>query len=74
MPSHLVVVGFLFLLSVVQAQLSGTVGPLTSVSSKKSKAICNVLDYGAVANNSTDLGVPLTDAFNACIDGTYSLT
>ena len=69
-----IVVGLLSLFCAVQAQLSGSVGPLTSVSSKKSKAICNVLDYGAVANNSTDLGGPLTDAFNACIDGMYSPT
>ena len=31
--------------------------------------MCNVLDYGAVADNSTDLGPALTDAFKACIDG-----
>lgn len=61
--------GALTLSSLVHGQLSGSVGPLTSVSSKKSKAICNVLDYGAKADNSTDLGTPLLDAFNACIDG-----
>lgn len=59
----------LFFLGYVSAQLSGTVGPLTTITSKKDKALCNVVDYGAVADNSTDLGPPLTDAFNACIDG-----
>jgi rhamnogalacturonan hydrolase len=57
------------LLGYVSAQLSGSVGPLTSISDKKSVALCNVLDYGAVADNSTDLGPALTDAFEACIDG-----
>lgn len=57
------------LLGYAAAQLSGTVGPLTSISAKKSVALCNVLDYGAVADNSTDLGPALTDAFEACIGG-----
>ncbi|OJJ48148.1 hypothetical protein ASPZODRAFT_1529553 [Penicilliopsis zonata CBS 506.65] len=53
----------------VAAQLSGSVGPLTSISAKNSTKNCNVLDYGAVADNSTDLGTPLTDAFDDCKDG-----
>lgn len=53
----------------VSAQLSGTVGPLTSVEAKKETALCDVTDYGAVADNSTDLGPALTAAFEACIDG-----
>lgn len=57
------------LLGYASAQLSGSVGPLTTISEKKSVALCNVLDYGAVADNSTDLGPALTDAFKACIDG-----
>ncbi|QKX61550.1 uncharacterized protein TRUGW13939_08702 [Talaromyces rugulosus] len=57
------------LLQQATAQLSGTVGPLTSVSTKKSTKLCNVLDYGAVADQSTDLGPPLTDAFDDCSSG-----
>ncbi|KAL1989080.1 hypothetical protein VTN96DRAFT_5843 [Rasamsonia emersonii] len=51
------------------AQLSGSVGPLTSISHKKGIKTCNVLNYGAVADNSTDLGPPLTAAFTACASG-----
>lgn len=69
LSSSSLLVGVLSLLYAVKAQLSGSVGPLTTVSDKKAVAICNVLDYGAVADNSTDLGTPLLDAFNACIDG-----
>jgi rhamnogalacturonan hydrolase len=57
------------LASLVSAQLSGSVGPLTSVSAKKAAKMCDVTNYGAVADNSTDLGAPLTSAFNDCIDG-----
>lgn len=28
---------------------------------------CNVLNYGAVADNSTDLGPALTKAWNSCV-------
>ncbi|KAL1970633.1 hypothetical protein VTN77DRAFT_4277 [Rasamsonia byssochlamydoides] len=59
----------LFLSPLTRAQLSGPVGPLTSISHKQSIKTCNVLDYGAVADNSTDLGPPLTDAFTACSSG-----
>jgi rhamnogalacturonan hydrolase len=41
-----------------------SVGPLTPLSSKTK--ICNVLDYGAVADNSTDLGPALKSAFSSC--------
>jgi rhamnogalacturonan hydrolase len=55
--------------SVVFAQLSGTVGPTSSSGNKKSKKICNVLDYGAKADAKTDLGPALTKAWNACATG-----
>jgi rhamnogalacturonan hydrolase len=55
--------------SVVFAQLSGSVGPTTSLSSKASKKICNVLNYGAKADQSTDLGPPLASAWNDCKNG-----
>lgn len=51
------------------AQLSGAVGPTTSTASKAAKKICNVLDYGAKADQSTDLGLGLLAAFNACKTG-----
>ncbi|OKL60948.1 putative rhamnogalacturonase B [Talaromyces atroroseus] len=56
-------------LAYASAQLSGSVGPLTSITNKKETALCNVVDYGAVADNSTDLGPALKSAFEACIDG-----
>lgn len=51
------------------AQLSGDVGPLTSSSTKKATKTCNVLNYGAKADKSTDLGPPLASAFAACKSG-----
>lgn len=55
--------------SFVFGQLSGSVGPTTSTAAKKSKKICNVLDYGAKADGRTDLGPALTKAWNACATG-----
>ncbi|KAI9685136.1 MAG: hypothetical protein M1822_004723 [Bathelium mastoideum] len=63
------VVSFLSTLAAVSAQLSGRVGPLTTVAQKKAVKTCNVLDYGGVASESSDLSGPLTDAFNACKSG-----
>ncbi|RAK96641.1 putative extracellular rhamnogalacturonase [Aspergillus ibericus CBS 121593] len=51
------------------AQLSGSVGPLTSASTKAATKTCNVLDYGAKADKSTDLGAPLASAFADCKSG-----
>ncbi|GKZ80866.1 hypothetical protein AnigIFM56816_005375 [Aspergillus niger] len=53
----------------VNGQLSGSVGPLTSAHSKAATKTCNVLDYGAVADNSTDIGSALSEAWDACSDG-----
>ncbi|KAF2091060.1 glycoside hydrolase family 28 protein [Saccharata proteae CBS 121410] len=50
-------------------QLSGSVGPLTSASTKTSTKTCDVTDYGAVADKSTDLGPPLASAFADCKTG-----
>ena len=58
-----------WLLSIVTAQLTGSVGPITSASSKASKKTCNVLNYGAKADQSTDLGPALSSAFQDCIGG-----
>jgi rhamnogalacturonan hydrolase len=64
------IVPALFLSSLVQAQANvdtSNVGPLTALSSKST--VCNVLDYGAVADNSTDLGPAITEAFSECASG-----
>ena len=50
-------------------QLSGKVGPLTSVASKRSVKQCSILDYGAKANSNADIATALTSAFNACKAG-----
>ncbi|SJL02007.1 related to Probable rhamnogalacturonase B [Armillaria ostoyae] len=61
---------FLFLLpALTAAQLSGSVGPLTSYSAKAAVKTCDVTDYGAVADLSTDLGTALASAFAACKSG-----
>ncbi|KAJ5109423.1 hypothetical protein N7456_006098 [Penicillium angulare] len=51
------------------AQLSGSVGPTTSYASKADNKICSVLDYGGVADNSTDVGPAISSAWDECKDG-----
>lgn len=51
------------------AQLSGTVGPTTSTSAKSSTKVCNIMDYGGVADASTDNGQAITDAWTDCASG-----
>ncbi|KAI0476428.1 pectin lyase fold/virulence factor [Xylariaceae sp. FL0804] len=46
-----------------------TVGPLTSSASKWATKVCDVTDYGAVADGATDFGPALLAAFNACKSG-----
>ncbi|KAJ5631812.1 uncharacterized protein N7484_011912 [Penicillium longicatenatum] len=53
----------------VTAQLSGSVGPTTSYATKADNKICSVLDYGGVADNSTDIGPAITSAWDECKDG-----
>ncbi|KAL9625061.1 MAG: hypothetical protein Q9160_000790 [Pyrenula sp. 1 TL-2023] len=60
---------FTYLLAVAQAQLSGSVGPVTSYSTKAARKTCNVLNYGAKADSSTDLGPPLAAAWVDCRSG-----
>ncbi|KAF2468011.1 pectin lyase-like protein [Lindgomyces ingoldianus] len=55
--------------TLVVGQLSGKVGPLTSHATKTSKKTCNVLDYGAKADKTTDVGPPLASAHAACKSG-----
>ena len=59
----------LLLPSFTSAQLSGTVGPTTSMASKSAKKICNVLNYGAKADKKTDIGPAISSAFAACKSG-----
>ncbi|KAF2753985.1 pectin lyase-like protein [Pseudovirgaria hyperparasitica] len=54
---------------IVAGQLSGTVGPLTSIATKSATKTCNVLDYGAKADKTIDLGPPLVSAFADCKTG-----
>lgn len=51
------------------AQLSGSVGPTTSYATKADNKICSVLDYGGVADNSTDVGAAIASAWDECKDG-----
>ncbi len=41
-----------------------SVGALTPLSAKSN--VCNILDYGAVADNSTDVGPAILSAFTKC--------
>lgn len=66
--STLTALAAIVLPTLVSAQLTGTVGPLTSRESKAQK-ICNVLDYGGKASKTADIGPALTSAFAACKSG-----
>jgi rhamnogalacturonan hydrolase len=63
------VFGALLLPALVSAQLSGHVGPTTTRDAKRSKKVCNVLDYGGVASKTSDIGPPIASAFAACRTG-----
>jgi rhamnogalacturonan hydrolase len=55
--------------SLVVAQLSGTVGPLTSTATKAATKVCNILSYGGVASATTDNSAAIASAWAACISG-----
>lgn len=67
--SHTLLTTLALLPALVLGQLSGSVGCLTSHTTKNATKTCNVLNYGAVADKSTDLGPPLASAFAACKSG-----
>ncbi|KAJ5673551.1 CAZyme family GH28 [Penicillium longicatenatum] len=46
-------------------QLIGPVGPITDLENKKIE--CNILDYGAVADNKTDISSALERVFSDCV-------
>jgi hypothetical protein len=52
-------------IGVAASQLVGTVGPSTPLKDKTIE--CNVLKYGAVANNSTDISSAIEKAFTECV-------
>jgi rhamnogalacturonan hydrolase len=56
---------FFLLLSLAYTQLIGPVGTTTPLLEKKHE--CNVLDYGAIADNKTDIAGPLHLAFEQCV-------
>ncbi|CAE7162156.1 unnamed protein product [Rhizoctonia solani] len=53
------------LVSVCQAQHVGNVGPSVPATSKMYE--CNVLNYGAKADNATDIGPAIQSAFTNCV-------
>lgn len=59
--------------SAVRGQLADTsdypIGPLTSSDAKWATKVCDITDYGAVADGETDAGPAILKAFNACSSG-----
>lgn len=53
----------------VQAQLSGSVGPLVDYTKKAKHKICDITDYGAVADGSSDIGDAILSAWDDCASG-----
>lgn len=51
--------------SVVWAQLTGSVGPTTPLSQKTK--VCNILQYGAKADNKTNVAPALRATFQQCV-------
>lgn len=62
-----------FALAAFGQLLEGTaVGPTTALSTKT--RVCNVLDYGGVADGATDIGPAITKAFACVTSGTAGAT
>lgn len=55
----------LVLSGLTAGQLIGPVGPTTSLSDKNIE--CNILDYGGVADNSTDVSTSIETTFKECV-------
>lgn len=53
------------LLRITAGQLIGPVGPKTDLQHKTVE--CSILDYGAVADNKTDISTALETAFSNCV-------
>lgn len=69
MKFNLSLLSALVLPSLVVAQLSGSVGPLTSTASKAATKVCNILSYGGVASATTDNSAAIESAWAACVSG-----
>ncbi|KAI3577507.1 pectin lyase fold/virulence factor [Fusarium oxysporum f. sp. albedinis] len=61
----LVLITGLFSAILATAQLTGPVGPLTALSQKTHE--CNILGYGAVNDNSTDIADAIEKTFKTCV-------
>lgn len=69
---HALLTPLLTIAALVVAQsveLSGSVGPLTTIADKKAVATCDITDYGAVADGKTNISDALNQAFAACKAG-----
>lgn len=55
--------------TIVRAQLSGSVGPLVDFATKAKNKVCDITDYGAVADGETDTAQALSDAWGDCSSG-----
>jgi polygalacturonase len=62
---YLATFSFLLAASYTTAQLIGPVGPVTPLSEKTIE--CNILDYGAKNDNSTDTAGAIESAFTNCV-------
>ena len=60
---------FAALAATQSANLQGAVGPLTSISEKKAIKTCDITDYGAKADGTSDISSALNDAFSDCSSG-----
>ncbi|KAK3640495.1 hypothetical protein LTR56_011833 [Elasticomyces elasticus] len=72
MLSQLLLVASATIAALVAAQsadITGSVGPLTSIALKQAVKTCDITDYGAKADGKTDISSALTDAFTACKSG-----
>ncbi|TKA64390.1 putative rhamnogalacturonase B [Friedmanniomyces simplex] len=57
------------LVAAQSADITGSVGPLTSVATKKAVKTCDITNYGAKADGETDISSAVTAAFTACKSG-----
>ncbi|KAL8280401.1 hypothetical protein RQP46_007049 [Phenoliferia psychrophenolica] len=61
-------VSLALLATLASGQYVGSVGPTTALSAKTT--VCNVLDYGGKADNSTDIAAAINSAFTNCVKKT----
>jgi rhamnogalacturonan hydrolase len=65
LSSTFLCLGFLLLAPQASSQLIGPVGATTPL--HKKTRVCNILDFGGVADNSTDVAPSIIDAFDKCV-------